>query len=66
MLALSVILTPMFNVARGSILIALLFHFQMNGPAWPDAQPWENFLFAVVAVVVVVLNRRMVLTCDER
>jgi membrane protease YdiL (CAAX protease family) len=63
-LALSVILTSMFNAARGSILIAALFHFQMNGPAWPDAQPWENFLFAVVAVVVVVLNRRTMLTCD--
>jgi uncharacterized protein len=61
-LALSVILTPMFNAARGSILIAVLFHFQMNGPAWPDAQPWENYLFAVVAVVVVVLNRRTMLT----
>jgi membrane protease YdiL (CAAX protease family) len=64
-LALSVILAPMFNVARGSLLIAVLFHFQMNGPAWPDAQPWENFLFAAVAVVVVVLNRRTMLTCDE-
>ena len=63
-LALSVILTPMFNAARGSILIAALFHFQMNGPAWPDAQPWENYLFAVVAVVVVVLNRRTMLISD--
>jgi membrane protease YdiL (CAAX protease family) len=63
-LALSVILTPMFNMARGSILVAVLFHFQMNGPAWPDAQPWENYLFAVVAVLVVILNRRTMLTCD--
>jgi CAAX protease family protein len=63
-LALSVILTPMFNAARGSILIAALFHFQMNGPAWPDAQPWENYLFAVAAVVIVVLNRRTMLTRD--
>ncbi|HYI46470.1 MAG TPA: type II CAAX endopeptidase family protein, partial [Actinomycetota bacterium] len=29
--AISIILTPMFNAARGSILIAALFHFQMNG-----------------------------------
>jgi uncharacterized protein len=64
-LALSVILTPMFNVAQGSILIAILFHFQMNGPAWPDAQPWENYLFAAVAVVVVALNRRTMLICDR-
>jgi membrane protease YdiL (CAAX protease family) len=32
-LALTVILTPMFNAARGSILVPALFHFQMNGPA---------------------------------
>jgi membrane protease YdiL (CAAX protease family) len=37
--ALSLILTPMFNAARGSLLVAALFHFQVNGPAWPDAQP---------------------------
>ena len=47
-LALSVIITPLFNAAQGSILMAALFHFQVNGPAWPDAQPWENYLFAVV------------------
>jgi len=63
-LALTVILTPMFNAARGSLLIAALFHFQMNGPAWPDAQPWENWLFAVVAVLVVLLNRRAMLARD--
>jgi hypothetical protein len=61
-LALAVILTPMFNAARGSILIAALFHFQINNPIWPDAQPWENFLFAIVAVVIVVVNRRSMLS----
>jgi uncharacterized protein len=57
-IAVSVIVTPMFNAARGSLLIPALFHFQMNGPAWPDAQPWDMYLFALVAVGVVVLNRR--------
>jgi membrane protease YdiL (CAAX protease family) len=61
-LAISVILTPMFNAARGSLLIAALFHFQLNGPAWPDAQPWDMFVFAAVAVVVVVLNRQTMFT----
>lgn len=56
--ALSVILTPMFNAARGSLLIAVLFHFQMNGPAWPDAQPWDTLTFGLAAVVVVWLNRK--------
>ena len=40
----------------------MLFHFQVNGPAWPDAQPWENYLFALVAIAVVILNRRAMLT----
>lgn len=30
--AISVILTPMFNAARGSLLVAFLFHAQMNNP----------------------------------
>jgi membrane protease YdiL (CAAX protease family) len=61
-MALSVLLTPMFNAARGSVLIAALFHFQMNGPAWPEAQPWENYLFAAVAIGAVLLNRKAMLT----
>ncbi len=57
-IALAVILTPMFNSARGSLLIAYLYHFQMMNPIWPDAQPWDNLLFGIVAVVIVILNRR--------
>jgi membrane protease YdiL (CAAX protease family) len=56
--AISVILTPMFNNARGSILIAILYHFQMMNPIFPDAQPWDNLLFIAVAVIIVWLNRR--------
>lgn len=59
--AISVILTPMFNSARGSLLIAYLYHLQMMNPIWPDAQPWDNLLFAIVAVAVVLLNRRTML-----
>jgi len=57
-IAISVILTPLFNASRGSLLIAILYHFQMMNPIFPDAQPYDNFLFAAVAVLVVVLNRR--------
>ena len=63
-IAISVILTAMFNTARGSLLVAALFHFQINGPAWPDAQPWDMYLFAVVAVLVVILNRGAMLSRD--
>lgn len=56
--ALSVILTPIFNDARGSLLIAVFYHFQMNNPVWPDAQPWDTLLFATAAAIIVWLNRR--------
>jgi len=56
--AVYVILTPMFNSARGSLLIAYLYHFQMMNPIIPDGQPWENYIFAIAAVVIVILNRR--------
>ncbi|MGW5667113.1 CPBP family intramembrane glutamic endopeptidase [Micromonospora sp. NPDC003776] len=59
--AISVILTPMFNAARGSLLVPFLFHAQMNNPVWPDAQPWDMWLFAATAVVVVVVNREALL-----
>lgn len=63
-IAISIILTPMFNAARGSILIAALYHFQMNGPAWPDAQPWDSLVFAAVALVIVLVNRKKMFTRD--
>ena len=56
--AIYVILTPMFNSARGSLLIAYLYHFQMMNPIIPDAQPWENLLFGIAAVVIVFLSRQ--------
>jgi membrane protease YdiL (CAAX protease family) len=62
--ALSVILTAMFNASRGSLLVACVFHAQMNGPAWPDAQPWDSYLLVVVAIVVVVVNRKAMLSRD--
>lgn len=57
-IAISVILTPMFNASKGSLLVSVLYHFQMMNPLWPDAQPWDNLLFVAVAVIVVWLNRR--------
>jgi hypothetical protein len=56
--AVYVILTPFFNSARGSLLIAYLYHFQLMNPIFPDAQPYDNIIWIAVAVVVVVLNRR--------
>ena len=56
--ALSIILTPFFNAAKGSLLISVLYHFNVMNPIWPDAQPWDNLLYIAVAVIVVLLNRR--------
>ncbi len=55
--AVSVILTPLFNASRGSILLAALYHFQLNNPLWPDAQPYDTVFFVAAAVIVVWLNR---------
>lgn len=55
--SISWILTPLFNAAQGSILIAAMYHFQMNNPIWPDAQPYDSLLFAGIAVLAVVVNR---------
>lgn len=55
--AVSVILTAVFNATRGSLLWAALFHFQLNNPISPDGQPWDMALFGLAAIVVVILNR---------
>ena len=57
-LALSVIVTPLFNHSRGSILLPAFFHLQLINPLWPDAQPYDTWLFVAVAAVVVWLNRK--------
>jgi membrane protease YdiL (CAAX protease family) len=55
--AISVILTPFFNASRGSLLVAVLYHFQIMNPIWPDAQPWDSVLFSIAAAIIVWLNR---------
>ncbi len=55
--ALSFIVTPLFNRSGGSILLPALFHLQLINPLWPDAQPYDSWLFVLVAAVVVGLNR---------
>jgi membrane protease YdiL (CAAX protease family) len=58
LIAVTVILTPFFNASRGSLLIAILYHLNIMNPVFPDAQPWDSFLLAMAAVVIVFLNRR--------
>lgn len=56
-IAISIVITAFFNTAHGSILVAILFHWQLNMPMWPDAQPWDMYLVVVLAVIVVWLKR---------
>jgi hypothetical protein len=62
--AVSVILTSIFNASGGSILLAALFHFQLNNPIWPDAQPYDMYLFALCALAVVWFDRKAMLSCE--
>ncbi len=56
--SISVILTPLFNTGGGSILLAMLFHFQLNNPLWPDAQLNDTAVFVTAAALVTFLNRK--------
>ena len=58
LIAITVIMTPLFNASRGSLLIAILYHLNIMNPIFPDAQPWDSFLLAIAAAVIVFLNRR--------
>lgn len=39
--------------ARGSRLVPVLLHFQINLPVWHASASWGMVLFAVVAMIVV-------------
>lgn len=56
-IALAVIVTPLFNASKGSILWPMLFHYQLINPLWSDAQPYDIYFFLVVAVGITWLNR---------
>lgn len=57
-IALSIIVTPLFNRSNGSILLAAFFHFMLMNPIFPDAQPYDTWIIIVIAVIVVLTNRK--------
>ncbi len=61
-LAISVIVTALFNRSHGSILLSACFHFQLMNPIFPDAQPYDTYLLIVVASFVVWWNRKGMFT----
>jgi len=56
-IALGVIVTPLFNASGGSILLPLLFHWQLINPIFPDAAPHDTIFFVAAAIVVIVIHR---------
>ena len=45
-MAITLIVTAMFNASRGSLLVAYLFHWMLMNPITPDAQPWDSVILA--------------------
>ncbi|MGB5412394.1 MAG: CPBP family intramembrane glutamic endopeptidase, partial [Woeseiaceae bacterium] len=56
-IALGVIVTPLFNSSGGSLLLPLLFHWQLINPIFPDAAPHDTVFFVAAAIIVVITNR---------
>jgi len=52
-LAISVIVTALFNDSKGSILLSAFFHFSLMNPVFPDAQPYDIYLLIAVAFLIV-------------
>jgi membrane protease YdiL (CAAX protease family) len=61
-IALSVIVTPLFNASRGSIGLTALFHFAVMNPLLPAAEPYDTYLLIPVAVFIVILHRKTLFT----
>lgn len=57
--AISVIMTALFNASKGSILLAALMHFQLMNPIWPDAAPYDTYILTVIAILLIWIYRRM-------
>ena len=64
-LAISLIMTAMFNASSGSLLLAVLVHFQLNNPIYPDAQPYDSILFTLLAAIVVFVARKQMFDPTE-
>jgi len=57
---LAILITPIFNGARGSLLLPVLFHWQLVNPVWPDAQPYDTWILVGIAAVIVWWTRDVI------
>lgn len=60
-IAISIIMTALYNQSRGSILLAMIMHFQLMNPIWPDAQPYDTWLLLAVACGIVWYHKNLFL-----
>lgn len=58
---LAILVAPLMNATGGSLLWPALFHWQLINPFWPDAQPYDTWLLAAVALVLLALRPGMFL-----
>ena len=61
-LAISVIVTALFNKSRGSILLPAFFHFSLMNPIFPDAQPYDTYLLIIAASLIIWCNHKSMFT----
>lgn len=54
---LAVLVTPIFNESRGSLVWPMLFHWQLINPFWADAQPYDTWILVGITALVVIWNR---------
>ncbi|MFT7879538.1 MAG: type II CAAX endopeptidase family protein [Sulfurimonas sp.] len=64
-IALSIIVTPLFNASGGSILLPLLFHWQVINPLFPDAAPYDTIMFVAAAIIIIIINRKKMFNKDS-
>ena len=62
---LAILVTPIFNAARGSLMLPVLFHWQLINPFWPDAQPWDTLILVGVAAALVWWQRDTMLSRES-
>ncbi|WP_033931113.1 CPBP family intramembrane glutamic endopeptidase [Vibrio cholerae] len=60
-ITLAVLVTPLFNASKGSLLLPMMFHWQLINPFWPDAQPWDTWLLVVITFIIFLFGKHFFL-----
>jgi membrane protease YdiL (CAAX protease family) len=57
--SVGVVMAVVYNKTGGNLLFPILIHWQLNIAFWPEAQPWENYLNLVLAVILLWVHREV-------